>query len=167
MREFVQTRSPVLLRSAILMTGNRHAGEDLLQSALEKAWLNWSKVARADHPELYVRRIMLNEYLRGRRRRWQGEIATGEIDERVLIDDLSFQGVEDRAGLQAALAQLPRGQRAVLVLRFFDDLSEAQTADLLGVSPGTVKSQSSKGLTKLRTLLAPEDPKSARSVRSG
>jgi RNA polymerase sigma-70 factor (sigma-E family) len=154
--EYVATRSRALLRSAVLMTGDRRQAEDLLQSALLKTWRSWPRVQRADDPDAYVRRILLNDYLKGRDRKWHGETPS-PLDDQPL-DDRWLGSVEDRAVLSDALAQLPPGQRAVLVLRYFDDLTEGQTANALECSVGTVKSQSHRALARLRELLALEAP---------
>lgn len=140
--DFVVARSGALLRTAYLLTRDRHLAEDLVQTALAKAWFARRRI-RGD-PEPYVRRIMVNEFATGRRRRWSGEHPTAELPDRHRPPD------EPHTDLWHALANLPRRQRAVIVLRFFDDLTEAETASVLGVSVGTVKSQTSKALAKLR-----------------
>jgi RNA polymerase sigma-70 factor (sigma-E family) len=152
----LETRSPALLAAACLLTGNRAAGEDLLQTALAKTWVKWGSLHDPAAAEAYVRRVMVTTYSRWWRRRWNGELATDDLPEprREGADD-SFGQVEDRHRLGGALAALPRRQRAVVVLRFYCDLSEAETASALGVSTGTVKSQASKGLAALRLRLAP------------
>lgn len=156
LREFIAARSPSLMRSAVLLTGHRASAEDLLQAALIKTWRNWRRIVAVDRPELLVRRIMLHEFLGARRRRWTGEHATVDVPDQP-VEDPALCAADDRAVLSKALQQLPRGQRAVVICRYYDDLSEAQTAELLGISRGTVKSQSAKGLDRLRTLL--EEPR--------
>ncbi len=148
-REFVGARSGALVRSAWLLTGDEAEAEDLVQTALAKTWSRWSGVVRQDAPEAYVRRVMLSTFLTWRRRRWRGELSVAAVPERADPRD-AFAGVDLRPSVQAALRGLPPRQRAVIVLRFFDDLTEAQTADVLGCSVGTVKSQSAKALAKLR-----------------
>lgn len=143
---FVAARSTRLLRTAYLLTHDRSLAEDLLQTALAKAWFAWGRIDGA--PEAYVRRIMVNTYATWWRRRWNGEESTGELPES--RERRPSSQVEDRADLWVALGRLPRRQRAVVVLRFYEDLSEAQTAELLQCSVGTVKSQTSKALAKLR-----------------
>ncbi len=140
--EFVVARSGALLRTAYLLTRDRHLAEDLVQTALAKAWFARRRI-KGD-PEPYVRRILVNEFASGRRRRWLGEQPTADLPETHLPAD------EPHTDLWHALANLPRRQRAVIVLRFFDDLTETETAGLLGVSVGTVKSQTAKALAKLR-----------------
>ena len=144
--DFVGARSSALLRTAYLLTRDHALAEDLLQTALTKAWFAWARIERA--PEAYVRKVLVNTYATWWRRRWNGERAT---------DTLPDAGVSDRADASAeshdlwsAMERLPRRQRAVVVLRYFEDLSESETAALLGCSVGTVKSQASKALAKLR-----------------
>jgi RNA polymerase sigma-70 factor (sigma-E family) len=143
--EFVATRSQVLLRTAYLLTGDHGQAEDLLQTALAKSWFAWGRIDGA--PEPYVRRVLATTYATWWRRRWRGERPTGELPDRPAP---AGSAVEDRDALWRALDQLPRRQRAVVVLRYYEDLSEAETAAALGISPGTVKSQASKALAALR-----------------
>ncbi len=144
--EFVGARSGALLRTAYLLTHDHALAEDLLQTALAKAWFAWGRVE--DHPEAYVRRILVNTYATWWRRRWNGELATEELPERAAPQ--ATDTVEAGHDLWRAMERLPRRQRAVVVLRYFEDLTEAQTADVLGCAVGTVKSQASKALAKLR-----------------
>jgi RNA polymerase sigma-70 factor (sigma-E family) len=144
--EFVSARSTALLRTAYLLTGNEATAEDLLQATLVKCWRSWSRLT--DQPEPYVHAVLVNTYLSWRRRRWHGETPSAELPE-VAVQDGTGE-VDERAAVWVALRRLPRRQRAVVVLRYFDDLSEAETARLLGISVGTVKSQSSKALAALR-----------------
>ncbi|WP_114423846.1 SigE family RNA polymerase sigma factor [Nocardioides houyundeii] len=143
---FVAARSGGLLRTAYLLTRDHGLAEDLLQTSLAKAWFAWDKIET--HPEPYVRRILVNTYSSWWRRRWNGEHASEDVPDPGTPDPSN--GVDDSHDLWLALGGLPRRQRAVVVLRFFDDLSVAETADLLGCSTGTVKSQTSKALVKLR-----------------
>lgn len=144
--EFVVVRSPRLLRTAYLLTRDWALAEDLLQTSLVKAWGAWKRID-AD-PEPYVRRILVNTYASWWRRRWRAEQPTGELPESAMADH--HAAVDSRDEVWQALGRLPRKQRAVLVLRYFEDLTEAETADLLGVAVGTVKSQTAKALAKLR-----------------
>lgn len=146
--EFVAARSTALWRSAYLLTGDRQRAEDLLQTALVKAWRRWDRIVRHEAAEAYVRATIATTYTDWWRRRWNGEVPTGELPETAAPPDSTR--VEVRRDVLAALAGLPRGQRAVIVLRYFDDLSEQQTAAALGVSVGTVKSQTSRALAALR-----------------
>ena len=145
---FVIARSPRLLRTCYLLTHDHALAEDLLQTALAKAWLAWPRLG--DEPEAYVRRIVVNEFTSLWRRKWRGEVPTEHLPERARDDDDISGMVDERARLVAALAHLPRRQRAVVVLRFYEDLSEEQTAAMLGVSVGTVKSSASRALAAMR-----------------
>ncbi|WP_182379968.1 SigE family RNA polymerase sigma factor [Nocardioides sp. WS12] len=151
--EYVAARSRALWRSAWLLTGDRHKAEDLVQTALMKCWGRWDRID-GGAVDAYVRRTMLTTYTDWWRRRWNGEVPTGTLPDRPSSGDADA-GV--RQDVLVALASLPRGQRAVVVLRFFDDLSEAQTAEALGISAGTVKSQTSRALRALRTSGLLED----------
>jgi RNA polymerase sigma-70 factor (sigma-E family) len=146
---FVAADSTRLLRSAYLLTGSRPAAEDLLQDALERTYVAWHRV---DDPYAYVRtaltRAAINQW-RTRRRRPQTELA----DRHQPVADDGSDARADRSVLLAALDRLPRRQRAVIVLRYLDDLSEAETAAAMGCSVGTVKSHTSRALTALRTSL--------------
>jgi RNA polymerase sigma-70 factor (sigma-E family) len=153
---WVSSREPALLRTAWLLTGDEAAAEDLVQATLERCWRHWPRVARADDMHAYVRRILVTTHASRQRRHWMNEIPTAEVPEPTAGAG-ELDSVLDRPLLVAALDRLPRGQREVVVLRFAEDLSEAQTAELLGCSVGTVKSQSSRALATLRRLLAEED----------
>jgi RNA polymerase sigma-70 factor (sigma-E family) len=146
--EFVHARSAALLRLAVLLTGDRHDGEDLLQIALTKAYRSWWRLRRPELAEAYVRRILVTSVTSWRRRGSVRERATELLPDQLVAD--SDAEVADRLMMAQALRMLSPGQRAVLVLRFFEDLSERQTAELLGCSVGTVKSQTARGLAALR-----------------
>lgn len=150
---FVAARSPALMRTAWLLTGSRAAAEDLVQEALARSWRVWESIERQDAPEVYVRRVMVNTYTSWARRRWAGEVPTDALPEpRGEGSPRDATDVLDVAhGVRLALADLPPRQRAVLVLRFYDDLTEAQVADVLGCALGTVKSQASRALAALRS----------------
>jgi RNA polymerase sigma-70 factor (sigma-E family) len=143
--EFVAARSTGLLRTAYLLTRDHALAEDLLQTALTKAWFAWSRID--GEPEPYVRRILVNTFASWWRRKWNGEHAYDELPEPAPQEG---DPVDTRHDLWVAMGRLPRRQRAVIVLRFVEDLTEAETARLLGVAPGTVKSQTAKALAKLR-----------------
>ena len=144
---FVAARSPALLRTAWLLTGDPDRAQDLLQTTLATCWTRWSRI-RSEDPEGYVRRVLARTYARSWRRRWNGEIPTESLPE---TDGWSPTDDADlRETVRRALALLPRRQRAVVVLRHFDDLTEAQTAAALGVTVGTVKSQHSRAMATLR-----------------
>ena len=141
---FVAMRWPRLLRVAYLLTADWAGAEDLLQNALVKAWFAWRRIG--GDPEPYVRRIVVTTFVSSRRRRWRAEIPV-EVMPDVPAEDNSFA---ERDMLWRALGRLPAKQRAVLVLRYFEDLTEEQIANTLGVRTGTVKSQASKALARLR-----------------
>ena len=148
--DFVAARSTSLLRTAYLLTHDRGLAEDLLQTALAKAWFAWERID--GQPEAYVRRILVNTYATWWRRKWNGEEPTEDLPESGSAVGRPGEShrADDRADLWQALGRLPKRQRAVVVLRFYEDLSEAETAEILGCSVGTVKSQASKALAKLR-----------------
>jgi RNA polymerase sigma-70 factor (sigma-E family) len=146
--EFVAGRGQALQRFGFALTGDWALAEDLLQTALARAYPRWSRVQR-DDPEGYVRKIMVNTWSSWWRRRWRGELPTAQLPEVAGPD--SFAEVDSREALRSALSKLPPRQRAVVVLRYHQDLSEAQVADLLGVSVGTVKSQAARALETLRS----------------
>jgi RNA polymerase sigma-70 factor (sigma-E family) len=149
--DFVCARSNSLLRTALLLTGqNRADAEDLLQVALERAYRHWPKLCREDEPERYVRRILANASTdRWRRRARRPEQRLPVACCEPAVPDGTAE-VVDRQYLLWALAALPPRQRAVLVLRYFDDMSEGETARILGCSLGTVKSQAARALARLR-----------------
>ena len=153
--DFVRARSDSLLRTALLLTGQRRAeAEDLLQLALERAYRHWPKICGSEGPERYVRRILASASTdRWRRLARRPEHAMPAGGGPVVPDRTGE--IADRAYLLRALAALPPRQRAVLVLRYFDDLSEVETADMLGCSLGTVKSQAARGLARLRAAAGP------------
>lgn len=149
--EYVTSRQAALLRTAYLLTGHAQDAEDLVQTALVKVVPQWRRIA--DNPEPYVRRVMVNENIsRWRRRRWR-EHTTGDVPE-VLTGD---PDVVELLAVREALAALAPRQRTVLVLRYYEGLSEAEIAREMSVSPGTVKSQARDALARLRTVLPPED----------
>ena len=145
--EFVASRRAALLRTAYLLTGDHGDAEDLVQLALVKAWPRWARIA--DRPEPYVRTILAREVTnRWRRRRWR-EVSTDVLPEHAA----GGADPADREVLRRALLQLSPRQRAVVVLRYFDDLTEAQTAEALGIGLGTVKSHGRDALARLRVLV--------------
>ncbi|GIG87918.1 SigE family RNA polymerase sigma factor [Plantactinospora endophytica] len=157
-RLFVQRQWGSLVRTAYLLTGDRGTSEDLAQSALEKTHRRWDRVLRRDAPEVYVRRVMVNTAISWRRRRRLLEVPLLTSDSALTRD--AYAQVEERQLLLAALRRLPPRTQAVLVLRYFEDLSEADTAEVLGCSVGSVKSQASRGLARLRAEFSPPAPQS-------
>jgi RNA polymerase sigma-70 factor (sigma-E family) len=155
-RDFVHARLGRLSRIAYLLTGEHHAAEELLQDTLVRLAARWSRVARTGAPDAYLRKVMYHEHVSSwrRNRHLRAEYTTADPPDGGAGPDLAAETVR-RLLLEQALAKLTRKQRAVIVLRYFEDLSEADAADALGVSIGTVKSQTSYALAKLREL-APE-----------
>lgn len=154
-RAFVTAQSAPLMRTAYLLTGNLVEAEDLVQSALCTTYLHWRKVVRYDQPAAYVRKVMLNERRSFWRRR-RPEQLTADPPERSAQDATAAIGVRDELWTQ--LRQLPPRTRAVVVLRYWEDRSEAETAEILGCSAGTVKKLGSQGLARLREHLRPDWP---------
>lgn len=146
--DFVALRYGDLLRTAYLLTGSQHAAEDLVQACLLKAMPRWAGIAE---PITYLRRVMVNQRVSWWRR-LRSEQLRADPPDRIAPDGAA--AAAERTSLLAALATLPPRMRAVLVLRFWEDQSEAETADLLGCSVGTVKAQASRGLDRLRTVLS-------------
>ncbi|NYE36039.1 RNA polymerase sigma-70 factor (sigma-E family) [Nocardioides cavernae] len=146
--QFVRARGPALARTAYLLTGDHHLAEDLVQAALAKAAQHWERIETS--PEAYVRRTMYHQNISWWRRRRFTETALGSYDEPVAAADPSL-----RLTLEQALRRLTPRQRTVLVLRYFEDLTEVQTAAELGISSGAVKSMGRQALRRLRDL-APE-----------
>lgn len=149
LREFVTGRGVALSRAAFLLTGDHQAAEDLVQDTYVVMVQRWQKAMRVD-PEAYVRRILYSRFVDGWRRRRLLELPWSTPPDRA-ADDL-VEAATDRIALRAALDRLTPRQRAVLVLRFYEDQTESQAADVLGVSPNTVKSQTRVALQRLREL---------------
>ena len=147
---FVDARSAALLRTArLLSAGDQHAAEDLVQTSLEKAYVAWPRIQRKGAQEAYVRSIMTRAAIdRTRQRRRRGEVVTDEVPD-VPVEPV---GPEDRDQVFALLAALSPRQRAVMVLRYYDDRSEAQIAQALGCSAGAVKSHASRALSVMRSM---------------
>jgi RNA polymerase sigma-70 factor (sigma-E family) len=149
--EWVAARGPRLLRVAWLLTGDAHLAEDLLQTVLARVWPKWRRIAK-DNPEAYVRKALVHTHASWWRRRWRGEVPHGELPDLPGTVDV-FADVDLEQALATAIRELPVRQRAVVVLRYFEDLSVADTAEVLGCTEGTVKSQASKALRSLRGRL--------------
>jgi RNA polymerase sigma-70 factor (sigma-E family) len=150
---YMQARQPSLLRTAYLLTGNRHNAEDLVQTSLAKLYLAWDKVQDRGSVDGYVRRIMVNENNSLWRRGWKKrEHASDALPERPSVDEYD-EG--QSSALWDVVQTLPRKQRAVVVLRYYEQLTEAEVAEILGISVGTVKSQASRALATLRERANP------------
>jgi RNA polymerase sigma-70 factor (sigma-E family) len=145
---YVAACSGALRRLAVMLTRDEGHAEDALQTALVEAWRRWERISRLDDPEAYVRRMLVNAARTGRRRRMRGEVLGAGVPELPASD--RADAVVDRDPMWRALGRLPPKQRAVLVLRFYEDLTEAQTADALGCHVGTVKRYTARALEALR-----------------
>lgn len=151
---FVRARSAALLRSAYLLTSDQHLAEDLVQSALARTHRSWRRLRERGNAEAYTRRTMYHLQVSWWRRRKVAEVLPGELPA-AAASGTDTGEITLRLTVRAALSRLTAKQRAVLVLRFFEDHTETETAELLGVTVGTVKSQTAKALTRLRAV-APE-----------
>ncbi len=152
--EFAAAVSPKLLRSARLLTGDHHAAEDLVQATLLKLYVHRYRSKRWDSPTAYAQRTLYTTFCSWRGRKWNGEHPTASPPDRAGTDLGRAESYgTDADAVREAMRTLPRRQRAVVAARFYDDLSVEQTAQLLGCSTGTVKSQTSHALVKLRAAL--------------
>jgi RNA polymerase sigma-70 factor (sigma-E family) len=152
---FVEARQRGLQRTAWLLTGDWALAEDLVQTALARSWPRWERINRRDDPVVYVHRVMLNTWASWNRRRWRGERPSAAVPDSQAPGDMAAEAAV-RVAVQRALGSLTDRQRAVVVLRVFDDLSEAQAAQILGCAIGTVKSTMARAVARLR-----EDPRMA------
>jgi RNA polymerase sigma-70 factor (sigma-E family) len=150
LRDFVAARGRALLRTAYLLTGDRQLAEDLVQGALEKVYPRWGSIRVASAVEAYVRRTMYRDQVSLWRRRRVSEVLSVVLPEPRASGDDDADPLVQRLVLRGALMSLGRRQRAVVVLRYFEDLTEQQVAEVLGISVGTVKSQTHKALERLR-----------------
>src|SRR5580698_8650898 len=147
-REYVTSRSRSLLRTAYVLTGNRADAEDLVQAALAKTFLAWDRIEDSGALDGYVRKAMVNTHISWWRRRRLDEYPTDEVPDRAVADQTGSSDLADT--LRRAVDRLPQRMRAAVVLRYFEDMTEAEVADALGVSLGTVKSTVSRAVAKLR-----------------
>jgi RNA polymerase sigma-70 factor (sigma-E family) len=156
--DFARAQLPGLVRFAAALTGDRQLAQDLVQDALVRAYLKWARVSSADRPDLYLRKMVVNGHLSWRRRWYQRSVAP--VAEPADGPDTSgpdpANRVTDRAELAALLAGLGRQQRAAIVLRFYEDLADAEIAAVLGCAPATVRGYISRGLAALRVQARPE-----------
>jgi RNA polymerase sigma-70 factor (sigma-E family) len=158
LREFIAARRGPLLRSAFLLCGDAHEAEDLVQSTLVKVVLACRRLDRVDNIEAYTRKTLMSVFISSRRRLWRREHPHAAPPDTAAVavgdPDLGL-------AVRKALADVPPRQRTVLVLRYWEDLSVEETAHILGISPGTVKSQSARGLATLRAALGDALPDAA------
>jgi RNA polymerase sigma-70 factor (sigma-E family) len=153
-REFADARMPALLRTAYLLCGDWHRAEDVVSTAIVKLYTSWRRVSQADNPDAYVRQVVVRTWLDETRRPWRRERPTETVPDSPSYDaDVAADTVARRADLRRLLTEMPARQRAVLVLRFYDDLSVERTAEILGCSPGAVKTLTSRALGTIRRLL--------------
>ena len=149
---WLAAREPALQRTAHLLTGDVHSAQDLVQNTLARLYLRWEQVRSADNVDAYARKVLLNEF----RTAWRRKLRRVEqivelVPDRPAPDTATYDG--SREAVWRFVCSLPPKQRAVVVLRFYEQLTEAEIADLMGISVGTVKSQSSRALTALRAAL--------------
>ena len=147
---YVSARRAQLYRTACLLCGDPHRAEDVVQDALDRLYRNWPRVTRADNPEAYIRRMLVNSHYSDRRRPWRREFASTSVDLPPLEPGLA---PEDADVIWTAIRALPPGQRKVIVLRHIWDRSVEETAADLGISPETVKTQTRDALAALRRAL--------------
>lgn len=149
--DFVLSRGSALVRFALALTGEIPLAEDITQSVLGRAFGRWGRIAGLDRPEAYVKRMIVNEHLSWRRRRASRDLPMAHLPDSGVPD--AGQALVDRDATWRLLATLPKRQRAVLVLRFYEGLPDGQIAELLGCAPSTVRSQASRALASLRESL--------------
>lgn len=159
--DFVRAQLPRLLRYATMLTGEREQAADLVQDVLVKAYRRWARISDADHPDRYVVRMVTNGYLSWRHSRSARLIAVGEVPDAAAPDDFVSDHAQ-REDMWQRLARLPRRQRAVVVLRYYEQSSDEEIADLLGCARATVRAHAHKALNTLRNGLATEQLAQAR-----
>jgi RNA polymerase sigma-70 factor (sigma-E family) len=150
--EYVAARLPALRRLAVVLCQDWHRADDLVQATITKLYVHWGRARAADHVDAYARAVLVREFVHERRSGW-----TKRVSLNAGVGDCPAAAVDHDAALdlRAAVAALPARQRATLVLRFYCDLDVEQSAQILGCSPGTVKSQTSRALNALRQALEP------------
>jgi RNA polymerase sigma-70 factor (sigma-E family) len=152
-REYVTARMDGLRRTAYLLCGDWHTADDLVSTTLVKLYRQWRRVSVMDNRDAYARRVLLRVWLDERRRPWRREHSTSVLPDHVEARGARIESVPDRLAVLALLAEVPPRRRAVLVLRYYCDLSVEETAAALGCSPGTVKSQAARALEALRARM--------------
>jgi len=161
--EFAAARLPGVLRFAGVLTADRTLAEDVVQEVLIRVHARWDRIDAMDRPELYVRKMIVNEFLSWRRRSWRLVLVGRGLDvgDRLSRDDLAQDHAvahAERAALLAELGKLPRRQRAVLVLRYYEGLSDTEIAEVLGCTPGTIRGYASRALAALRVQITEQTP---------
>jgi RNA polymerase sigma-70 factor (sigma-E family) len=151
--DYMSARMAHLRRLALVLCQDWHAADDLLQTTMTKTYLHWGKASGAEHTDAYVRAILVREFIQERRSGWARLVSLTDRP----IEGATVSADQDRAiDLRAAVARLPRRQRAVLVLRYYCDLNVDQCAEALNCTPGTIKSQTAKALSALRRTMGSE-----------
>lgn len=150
---YYTARADILRRTAYVLCGDWHLAEDLTQTAFTNLYRAWNRIERHDVLDQYARQVLLRAFLDQRRRPWRREVATAPESAQLDLARAEDRGAEERVVLRDALLRLPRRRRAVLVLRFWADLSVEQVAEILGCPTGTVKSLTARGLADLRAAL--------------
>lgn len=154
--EFASSRLPALLRYAVMLTGDPHSAEDIVQETMVRAQLKWDRVLRSGAPDRYVRRMLTNVFIDWRRGSWVRRVLLRpETDDSIAASGDHAAQTADRDQVWDLLARLPRRQRAALVLRYYDDLPDDEIADILGCAVGTVRAHISRALATLRAQAAP------------
>lgn len=152
--EFAAARLPALLRYAVMLTGDPHLAEDIVQETMIRVQLRWRRVRAADHPELYVRRMLTNEYFGQRRKGWfRRTVLRGEVSPVGPVVPDPAHATTERDAVWEMLATLPPRQRASVVLRYYEGLADAQIAEVMGCAVGTVRGYISRALSNLRDVL--------------
>ena len=164
--EFAAGRLPALLAFATVLTGQRATAEDIAQEVLIRAHGRWDQIARLDRPEMYVRKMVLNEFLSWRRRSWRTVPAANPVPVQDLTADHAA-AYDEQAAMLAQIAKLPGRQRAVLALRYYEDRSDTEIAELLGCTASTVRAYASRALAALRVELRPDESELATPVPGG
>ena len=164
--EYVAGRLARLHRTAYMLCGDAHRADDIVQATLTALYVQWKRVSAADNIDAYVQSILVRRYLDERRLRWS-RVRLGGVPPHAVTVAGAEHGVVERDALVTALRALPKGQRAVIVLRYFDDLTVEATAEVLGCSTGNVKSQCSRGLATLRDALHQAHVGTAQGSRDG
>ncbi|MEU8225116.1 SigE family RNA polymerase sigma factor [Kribbella sp. NPDC048915] len=154
--DVVRSTERRLLRLGLMLSGSRHTAEDLVQSVLARAHRQWDRIGGLEYPEAYLRTMVVNEYLGWRRLLMNREVPLAEPIERPAYDDLGSRQAQ-RDATWRLLARLPRKQRAVLVLRYYEDLPDQEIAAILGVAPVTVRTNAARALATLRDQLSAEE----------
>jgi RNA polymerase sigma-70 factor (sigma-E family) len=155
--DYVRTRGPALVRLARLIAGDRHLGEDLAQEVLIRAYPRWNRILAGGEPDVYLRRMLVNAHISWRRKRSSTEVADGaERVERADHADIGTEATE-RETVWRLIGRLPPKQRVTVVLRYYEDLDDAAIAEILGCSPGTVRTHAMRALGTLRQHLDPAE----------